>query len=69
MTIKFIGVTALVAVPAIIFAWKVNAISSFRPRNNIVSDSPTPTDAPKRVFSIVRRGVRKQHDPEARERG
>ncbi|TGO54999.1 hypothetical protein BCON_0098g00210 [Botryotinia convoluta] len=60
------GITALVSVPATIFAWKVNAISSFRPRNNIASESSTHTDAIKGVLSSVRRRGRKQHDIEAR---
>ncbi|TGO81886.1 hypothetical protein BPOR_0983g00010 [Botrytis porri] len=61
-----IGVTALVSVPATIFAWKVNAISSFRPRNNIASQSSKHTDAIKGALSRVRRRGRKQHDIEAK---
>ncbi|TGO21309.1 hypothetical protein BPAE_0227g00100 [Botrytis paeoniae] len=61
-----VGVTALVSVPATIFAWKINAISNFRPRNNITGDSSTHTDAIKGVLTSVRRRGRKQHDLEAK---
>ncbi|KAF7943351.1 hypothetical protein EAE96_011278 [Botrytis aclada] len=60
------GVTALISVPAIIFAWKVDAISSFRSRNNITSDSSTHTDTIKEVLSNMRRRGRKHHDIEAK---
>ncbi|KAF5876598.1 putative ankyrin repeat protein [Botrytis fragariae] len=61
-----IGVTTLVSVPATIFTWKFNAISSFRPRNSIVSESLKHTDALKVALSRVRRRGRKQHDIEAK---
>ncbi|TGO70557.1 hypothetical protein BELL_0705g00010 [Botrytis elliptica] len=60
-----IGVTALISIPAIIFAWKVNAFSSFRPRNNISSESSKHTDVIKRVRNIARRRGRKSYDAEA----
>ncbi|KAF7928957.1 uncharacterized protein EAE97_009799 [Botrytis byssoidea] len=60
-----VGVTALISVPAIIFAWKVNAISSFRPRNNISSASLKHTDVIKRVRGMVRRRSRRSYDSEA----
>ncbi|KAF7857817.1 uncharacterized protein EAF02_011184 [Botrytis sinoallii] len=59
------GVTALISIPAIIFAWKVNAFSSFRPRNNISSESSKHTDVIKRVRNIARRRGRKSYDAEA----
>ncbi|THV54800.1 hypothetical protein BGAL_0019g00010 [Botrytis galanthina] len=62
-----VGVTALISVPAIIFAWKVNAISSFRPRNNIISETSKHTDATKGALIKVRRRGRKQHDIEAKQ--
>ncbi|KAF7883762.1 hypothetical protein EAF00_011074 [Botryotinia globosa] len=61
------GVTALISIPAIIFAWKVNAVSSFRPRNNIISETSKHTDAIKGALIRVRRRGRKQHDIEAKQ--
>ncbi|TGO10013.1 hypothetical protein BTUL_0147g00170 [Botrytis tulipae] len=64
---RIFGVTALISVPAIIFAWKVNAISSFRPRNNIISETSKHTDAIKGALIRVRRRGKKQHDIEAKQ--